>query len=157
MPPRFRRQRCVLLGQFKRKGKEPAATNELEAAMEKFKKGYVWKVSNISLANSNTNYLGCSHKVLIDINASNFQPVLQSTVKMPQQATPPEDLSTLLQCAPGQLVDVIAFVTHVREKRSCTTFQGLRDVVDITIMDDSGSTNAAKSEFAAWFSHPSHE
>ena len=30
-------------------------------------------------------------------------------------------------------------------------FQGLRNVVDVAIMDDSGSTNAAKSEFAAWF------
>lgn len=70
---------------------------------------------------------------------------------MPQQATPPEDLSTLLQCAPGQLVDVIAFVTHVREKRPCTTFQGQRDVVDVTIMDDSGSTNAAKSDLQHGF------
>ena len=111
----------------------------------------MWKVSKISLVKSNTKYLGCSHKVVIDMNASNFQPVLQSTVKMQEQATPPEDLSTLLQCDPGQLVDVIAFVIHVSEKRTCTTFQGLRDVVDITIMDDSGSTNAAKSEFAAWF------
>jgi len=119
--------------------------------MEKFKRNSVWKVSKISLAKSNAKYLGCSHKVVIDMNASNFQPVLQSTVKMPQQATPPEDLSTLLQCGHGQVVDVIAFVTHVSEKRTCTTFQGLRDVVDVTIMDDSGSTNAAKSDFGAWF------
>ena len=77
--------------------------------------------------------------------------MLQSTVKMPQQATPPEDLSTLLQCADGQLIDVIALVTHVSERQTQQTFQGMRDVVDVTIMDDSGSTNAAKSEFAAWF------
>ena len=139
------------LGQFRRKGKEPGATNEFKAELEKFKKSSIWKVNKISLAKSNTKYLGCSHKVVIDMNSSKFQPVLQSTVKMPQQATPPEDLSTLLQCAPGQLVDVIAFVTHVSESRTCTTFQGMRDVVDVTIMDDSGDTNAAKSEFAAWF------
>ena len=139
------------MGQFRRKGKEPGATNEFKAALEIFKKASVWKVNKISLAKSNTKYLGCSHKVLIDMNLSKFQPVLQSTMKMPQQATPLEDLSTLLQCAPGQLVDVIAFVIHVSESRTCTTFQGMRDVVDVTIMDDSGDTNAAKSEFAAWF------
>ena len=139
------------LGQFRKKGKEPAATNEFQATMEQFKRNSVWKVTKISLAKSNAKYLGCSHKVVIDINASKFQPVLQSTVKMPQQATPPEDLNTLLQCASGQLVDVIAFVTHVSAERTHTTFQGVRNVVDVTIMDDSGSTNAAKSEFAAWF------
>jgi len=139
------------LAQFRKKGKEPAATNEFQATMDQFKRNSVWKVSKISLAKSNAKYLGCSHKVVIDINASKFKPVLQSTVKMPQQATPPEDLNTLLQCAPGQLVDVIAFVTHVSEERTHTTFQGVRNVVDVTIMDDSGSTNAAKSTFAAWF------
>ena len=108
-------------------------------------------MSRIFLAKSNSEYLGCSHNVVIDMDASTFQPVLQSTVTMPEQATPPENLNTLLKCEPGQLVDVIAFVTHVGEKRTCTTFQGQRDVVDVTIMDDSGSTNAAKSEFQAWF------
>ena len=38
------------LCQFKRKGKEPAATREFNAAADKFKKGTVWKVNNISLA-----------------------------------------------------------------------------------------------------------
>ena len=51
------------MGQFRRKGKEPGATAEFKAALEKFKKGSVWKVSKISLVKSNTKYLGCSHKV----------------------------------------------------------------------------------------------
>ena len=52
----------------------------------------------------------------IDLNTFNFQPALQSTVNMPNQATPPEDLYTLLKCIPGQAVDVIAFVTDVSER-----------------------------------------
>ena len=106
----------IASGSLEKKGKDPVAENEFKATMEKFKRNSVWKVSKISLAKSNAKYLGCSHKVVIDISASNFQPVLQSTVKMPHQATPCEDLSTLLQCGQGQVVDVIAFVTHVSEK-----------------------------------------
>ena len=70
---------------------------------------------------------------------------------MPGQATPHENLNTLLQCFPGQLVDVIAFVTHVSERHQVQTCLGMRDVVNVTIMDDSGDTSAAKSEFTAWF------
>ena len=139
------------LGQFRRKGKEPAATREFDEAIKKINKGTVWKVNKISLAKKDKKYLGCSHKVVIDMNASNFQPVLQNTVKMPELATPPENLNTLLQCSPGQLVDVTAFVTHVSEKQQAQTYLGMRDVVNVTIMDDSGDTGAAKSEFAAWF------
>ena len=108
-------------------------------------------MNKISLAKKDPKYLGCSHKVVIDLNASNFQPVLQSTVTMPEQATPPEDLNTLLQCSPRQLIDVIAFVTNVSERHQKQTPSGMRDLVDITIMDDSGDSNAAKSEFPAWF------
>ena len=104
------------LCQFRRKGKEPAATREFNAAADKFKKGTVWKVNKISLVKKDKTYLACSHKVLIDMNASNFQPVLQSTVKMPGQATPHENLNTLLQCSPGQLADVIGFNTYVSER-----------------------------------------
>ena len=139
------------LGQFTRKGKEPAATKAFNEATDRFKKGSVWRVNKISLAKKDPKYLGCSHKVVIDLNASNFQPVLQSTVTMPEQATPPEDLNTLLQCSPGQLIDVIAFATNVSERRQKQTPLGMRDLVDITIMDDSGDSNAAKSEFPAWF------
>ena len=69
-------------------GKEPNATENFERAKKKFKRGIVWKVSKVSLAKQNSKHLGCSCKVLIDMNTSTFQPVLQSTVKMPTQATP---------------------------------------------------------------------
>ena len=139
------------LGLFKRKGKEPGATQNFNAAVAKFTKGSIWKVSKITLANTDRKYLGCSHKVAIDLNSSSFKPVLQSTVKMPNQATPPEDLYTLLQCIPGQVIDVIAIVTNVSEASRKTTAFGDRDLVTVTIMDDSGDKQAAKSEFPAWF------
>ena len=106
-------------------------------------------MNKISLAKKDKKYLGCSHKVVIDMNASNFHPMMQSAVKMPEVATPPENLNTLLQCSPGQLIDVIALVTNVNERNQMQTHLGMRDVVNVTIMDDSGDTNAAKSKFAA--------
>ena len=89
--------------------------------------------------------------MVIDLNAPNCQPVLQSTVIMPKQATPPEDLHTLLKCIPGQVVDVIVFATNVSERFRKSTSFGDRDLVHVTIMDDSGDTKAATSEFPAWF------
>ena len=74
---------------------------------------------------------------------------------MPKQATPPEDLNTLLACPAGQFVDVIAFVTNMTERSQKTTKFGLRDLVNITILDDSGANRAAQSTFTAWFPIPS--
>ena len=139
------------LGRYTRKGPEPQATQNFKAAAEKFKKGSIWKATKISLAKTNTKYIGCSQKIVIDMNTSNFQPVLQSTVSMPGQATPPEDLFTLLQCPPGQLVDVIALVAAMSEPVQKLTQHGMRDLVNVTIMDDSGDNSAAQSQFTAWF------
>ena len=139
------------MGQFTRKGKEPAATREFNEAVQNIKKGSVWKVNKISLGKKDKKYLGCSHKVVIDMNTSNFQPVLQNMVEMPELATPHDNLNTLLRCSPGQLVDVIAFVIHVGEKNQVQTYLDMRDVVNVTVMDDSGDTGAAKNEFPVWF------
>ena len=84
-------------GIFKKMGKEPKATQKFDEAKKRFQKGTIWKVSKVSLAKQNPKYQGSSCKALIDMNTSSFVPVLQSTVTMPNQATPPEDLATLLQ------------------------------------------------------------
>ena len=76
-------------GIYKRAGKEPKATENFEKAKKKFQRGTVWKVAKVTLAKQNPKYLGCSCKVLVDMNASTFQPVLQSTVRMPTQPAPP--------------------------------------------------------------------
>jgi hypothetical protein len=138
-------------GVCKRLGQEPKATQDFAAAKMKYKKGTIWKVSKVSLARQNPKYLGCSCKVVIDMNTSTFQPVLQSTVQMPMQATPPEDLNTLLQCPAGQVVDVLVLVTDVSQPVQKTTQFGVRDLVNITIMDDSGDNGAASCQFPAWF------
>ena len=60
------------LGVFRKRGKEPGATKEFTAAVTKFTKGSVWKASKITLAKTEPKYLGCSHKVAIDLSTSNF-------------------------------------------------------------------------------------
>ena len=155
-----RKLECILVsedgaqyceGVYKRTGKEPQATENFQQAKKKFKQGTVWKVSKVALVKQNPKYLGCSCKILIDMNMSTFQPVLQSTVKMPTQPAPPEDLATLLNCPEGQVVDVIALVTNVSQPERKTTSYGERDLVDVTIMDDSGTNGAASCKFPAWF------
>ena len=132
-------------------GTRVRAETIIELARDKFKNGTMWKVNNIYFGKKDKKYLACSHNVLIDMNASNFQPVLQSTVKMPGQATPYESLDTLLQCSPGQLVDVIAFVTHVSEKRQVQTFLGMRDVCLSTSYSLYGKKKGGEAE-ARWTS-----
>ena len=100
-----------MLGLAPQKRQKARCAIEFNAAAAKFKNGSTWKVNKITLAKTDANFFGLSYKVAIDLSAPNFQPVLQSTVKMPKQATPPEDLHTLLKCIPGQVVDVIVFAT----------------------------------------------
>ena len=138
-------------GSYRRIGKEPKATDDYNKAKQKFKKGTIWTVCKVSLAKQDTRYLGCSCKLVIDMNTSSFQPVLQSTVKMPLQAAPADDLETLLQCPQGQLVDAIALVTDVSSPVCKETCNGPRMLVDVTIMDDSGDKGAARCKFPAWF------
>ena len=138
-------------GMYKRIGKEPKATDDYNKAKQKFKKGTIWTLSKVSLTKQSTQYLGCSCKVVIDMNTSSFQPVLQSTVKMPLQAAPADDLETLLQCPQGQLVDTIALVTDVSDPVIKETANGPRLLVDVTIMDDSGTKGAARCKFPDGF------
>ena len=155
-----RKLECILVsedatqycqGIYKKFGKEPKATESFQKAVAKYTKGTIWKVSKVSLATQNPKYLGCSCKVVIDMNTSSFDPVLQSTAPMPSDAAPPEDLATLLKCPEGQVVDVIALVVNVSEAVQKTTSFGIRDLVDVTIMDDSGTHGAASCQFPAWF------
>ena len=141
-------------GSYRRIGKEPKATDDYNKAKQKFKKGTMWTVCRVSLTKQDTRYLGCSCKLVIDMNTSSFQPVLQSTVKMPLQAAPADDLETLLICPQGQLVDTVALVTAVSSPVCKQTGNGPRLVVDVTIMDDSGNKGAARCKFPAWFPKP---
>ena len=96
---------CV--GIFRRRGKEPAASKAFDEAKDKFTKGSVWNVNKLTLVKTERKYLGCSHKVVIDLNMSRFEPIFAGFEKMPKQATPPDDLHALLECKAGQVVDII--------------------------------------------------
>ena len=63
----------------------------------KFQNATMWWISQVSLLNEKPIYLGSPIKIVIDLNSTSFQPLLQSTVTMPSHPTPPEDLATLLE------------------------------------------------------------
>ena len=137
-------------GTFKRYGKEPQASKDFQAMKQQLKKGSMWQLSKVALISDKSLYISSSIKVNIDVNKSKLSPVLQSTVKMPEQATPPEDLSTLLTCPHGQRVDVTALLANMEEPTERQTANGPRLLVEVTIRDDSGEKSAASSSFALW-------
>ena len=142
-------QYCI--GKFKRKGKEPDASALFASAKQKFKDQSIWKVSKVSLTNDKALYNGAPIKVVIDMNATVMQPVLQSTVSMPSRATPHEGLATVLESPNNQRVDVLALIVSVERERAATTPHGQRKIVDVTIRDHSGDAGASECEFTIFF------
>ena len=139
------------LGKFKRKGKEPEASAEFSKAKARFFDQSIWKVSKVALTNDKMLYTGSPIKGTIDMNATAFLPVLQGTEEMLAQATPPEELATLLESLNQQRVDVLALVMRVERERSATTADGQKKIVDVTIRDLSGVAGASECEFALFF------
>ena len=86
---------CV--GAFRRKGKDEKS---FIAAVKRFAKNTVWTASKVALAKEKACYISSPIKVMIDLNASNMSPVLQSLHAMPPYATPLETLHDILQCPP---------------------------------------------------------
>ena len=111
----------------------------------------MWKVSIVALTSVKTLFTGSPVKGIVDTNASTFQPALQGTEEMLAQATPPEELATLLESLNQQRVDVLALVMRVERERSATTADGQKKIVDVTIRDLSGVAGASECEFALFF------
>ena len=135
---------------YRKSGAEPSASNDFKAMKANMKKGLVWKISKVGFINDNSQYIASPVKFIIDMKTTKFTPVLQSTVPMPKQATPAEDLNTLLSC-PNQRVDVLALIKSFEEPIERQTSAGQRFKSDITIIDDSSDLGAATSDFTLWF------
>lgn len=92
-------QHC--LENFKRTANGPEASGR----ENKFQDRSIWKVSKVTLTNDKTLYTVSPIRIVIDMNATTLQLVLQSTTDMPVQATPPEQLATLLEPPNHERVD----------------------------------------------------
>ena len=111
----------------------------------------MWVVSHVSLTNDKSLYVGSTVKLVLNMNSTSFQPVLQSSVMMPKQPTPSEDLATLLESPKEQRVDLLALVVNVSPERTATTKLGQRTIVDVRIRDLSGIAGASECEFCLFF------
>jgi hypothetical protein len=139
-------------GKFTRRGKEPKATTDFEAAKNKFQEGTVWLFTKAALITKEKPlYIGSSVKAVIDLNSSTTAPVLQSTAFAQLVPTPAEDIATLLDATNNQRVDVTALVVKVSAMRAYATACGPRLMVDVTIRDASGRTGASECEFTMFF------
>ena len=142
-------QQHYCYGTFTRRGKEPGASHNYNAALASKKDGTVWILTKANLAKTKPLYIGSSVKVMVDLNSSTFLPVLQNTTHL--KAQPEEDLAALLEAPANQRVDVTALVCKVSDQREAGTQCGQRLIVDVMIRDGSGPTEASECEFSMFF------
>ena len=97
-------------------------------------------------------YISSPLKIMIDLNSTKMDPVLQSIHKMPSEPTPLETLHTILMCPQHQRVDVTALIENVSEVREVTSAHGPRYVADVQIRDDSGASEhgVCQCSFRIW-------
>ena len=128
------------MGQFRRKGSKLQAEKEFDQNLMRFKELTTWCASKVSLAKEKQCYISSPYKIMIDLNNTKMDPVLQSIYTMPSEPTPLDTLHTILNCPQHQRVDVTALIGNVSEAREADTIHGQRYVVDIQIRDDSGTS-----------------
>ena len=140
------------MGQFERKGSTTKAEKEFDHNLMRFKELTTWRASKVSLAKEKQCYISSPYKLIIDLNSTKMDPVLQSIYTMPSEPTPLDTLHTILNCPQHQRVDVTALIGNVSEAREADTVHGPRYVVDIQIRDDSGTSEhgVCQCSFRIW-------
>ena len=126
------------IGQYKRRGAAKTADKEFDRNVERFKVKTTWCASKVGLTKEKPCFISTPLKIMIDLNSTKMEPVLQSMHKMPAEPTPTETLHTILTCPQHQRVDVTALIENMSEVREVTSAHGARYVSDVTIRDDSG-------------------
>ena len=122
------------------KAKKSAAFGDqaLAAVAAKFKAGTMWKITKVALFSENSSHVSCPVKVAVDLCKTTFTQLLQSTVQMPKQPAPPEQLSDLLKVSKMQKCDVTVLIQSISEvPRNVKTPQGQRLIDEVTITDGS--------------------
>ena len=71
------------MGQYKRRGPVKTCDKEFDHNVERFKMATTWCASKVSLANEKPCVISTPLKIMIDLNSTNMDPVLQSMVPMP--------------------------------------------------------------------------
>jgi len=138
------------IGQYKRRGAAKTADKEFDRNVERFKVKTTWCANKVGLTKEKPCYISTPLKIMIDLNSTKMEPVLQSMHKMPAEATPTETLHTILTCPQHQRVDVTALVEYMSEVREATSAHGARYVSDVTIRDDSGPGGVCQCSFTIW-------
>ena len=76
------------MGQYKRRGPVKIADKEFDHNVERFKVATTWCASKVSLAKEKPSYISSPLKIMIDLNSTKMDPVLQGIHKMPSEPTP---------------------------------------------------------------------
>ena len=138
------------IGQYKRRGTAKNGDKEFDRNLQRFKLKTTWCAHKVCLAKEKPCFISTPLKIMIDLNSTNMDPVLQSIYQMPSEPTPLETLHTTLMCPQHQRVDVTALINTMSSVREVTSAHGPRYVVDVTIRDDSGPDGICQCRFTIW-------
>ena len=125
------------IGCIVRKGTGASAETTFNKATQKFQVGSIWRLTKVVFVKDKAAYVGAPVKDVIDLVQTKCAAVLQSTVSMPPQPTPAEDLVTILDIVVPQRVDVTCIVRSIEKERTGKTAEGQRRIVDVTLLDGS--------------------
>lgn len=138
-------------------GVDPAA--ELKQMQTKFQSGTVWKMSKVTLADEKSTFISSALKKCIDMRKTKCTGILQGSVKMAPAPAAEEDLQSILALGHTQRVDLTALIADISAVRRETTAFGVKDIVDVTLVDGSKQGNAeeqVKAQMTMFFSPSDH-
>ena len=141
---------------------------ELQTALAKYKDGSTWHIRNVAFLDERIQYLGCSHKICVDIRGTKWIELLCAPSGMPSEPQPSASIADMLKLklakgGAGQRFDITGLVTLPGnpQVRVVDTRLGMRAVCDVCLVDgsvleatttaESGSeAKKAKMSFTIW-------
>jgi len=133
-------------------GADPAA--ELKQMQAKFQNGTVWKMTKVTLTDEKSAFISSALKKCIDLRKTKCTGILQGSIKMAPAPAAQEELQSILALAQTQRVDLTALIADISAVRRETTAFGIRDIVDVTLVDGSkqgDAENQVKAQVTIFF------
>ena len=112
-------------------------------------------MSKVTLTNENSAYISSALKKCIDMRKTKCTGILQGSVKMALAPAAEEELQSILALGHTQRVDLTALIADISAVRRETTAFGVKDIVDVTLVDGSKleeAENQVKAQLTMFFS-----
>ena len=133
------------------------AKKDFQAIQQKFETGKVFEMTKVSFDDKHDKtWNSASVKIVVALSKTTMTAVVQNMLVMPSWPAPDQDLSSLLEVPQRQSCDVTVFVKAIENERRCPTKSGDRNIVDVTIIDGSKTSDGktAQTTFPLFSARP---